>query len=200
MSRDRSNSLHKLIDLMSRLPGFGPRSARRIVLHLLNNRQVLDTFLHLLLDVKKIIVQCDKCRNLDIHNPCSICLDEKRDHTTICVVENVGELWIMEKSGAFNGVYHVLGGLLSNMTNTTPARLGLDKILDRISEKPIQEVIMAVSATLEGQTTAYYVASELSQHNVKISRLAFGIPVGGELEYVDENTLKIALKARQEVI
>lgn len=193
------NILQPLIDIIAKLPGLGPRSARRIVLHLLNKPDLIASMIQSLSDTKENILECDICRNIDVQSPCSICIDQNRDASTLCVVESVGELWAMERSSGFKGKYHILGGLLSTIDNITPEKLSMKQLLNRISSTGIKEVIIAISATLDGQTTAYYITDMLSESNVVVSRLAFGIPIGAELEYMDEGTLSIALKLRQEI-
>ncbi|AZL16227.1 recombination mediator RecR [Rickettsiales endosymbiont of Stachyamoeba lipophora] len=195
-----SNSLEQLITLFAKMPGLGPRSARRVTLHLIKNRYKLMKPLHDLLgEVMQNVVHCRICNNLDIYNPCQICLDENRDKSQICIVEEIGDLWAIDKGGIFNGMYHVLGGTLSAIDGIGPEHLSIDLLVRRVAEGEIEEVILANNATIEGKTTAHYITDLLKPYNVKISQLAYGIPVGGEIDYLDEHTLSAALKARNYV-
>lgn len=189
--------LEQLITVFSKLPGLGPRSARRLVLHLLRNREKLLLPLLAALDEAKDSIQtCSTCGNLDTQNPCAICADPRRDQAQICVVEDIADLWAMERSRMFRGVYHVLGGTLSALDGRGPEQLRIGALTARAGHEAVQEVILATNATVEGQTTAFYISDQLAECNVKISRLAHGIPMGGELDYLDDGTLGAALKAR----
>lgn len=192
------NEIDKLINLFSRLPGFGIRSARRIVLHLLNYRHSL--MLNLAAQINhtaKAIQVCHICSNLDVLDPCSICIDPKRENDKICVVEQVNDLWAIEKSKVFHGKYHVLEGTLSAFEKRGPEDLNINSLIDRIEQNVISEIILATNSTLDGQTTAFYLSEKLKTYDIKISKLAQGIPIGGELDYLDEGTLKAALELRK---
>ena len=195
-----SSEIDYLVRMMSKLPGLGIRSARRIVLHLLNNKE--KEMLVLSSEIKQVaeLVQfCSICGNMDTKETCYICLDDKRDKSIICVVENVGDLWAIERSSVFGGQYHVLGGVLSALDNVGPKDLKIENLVERARNENTKEVILANSATVDGQTTAHYLADQLSECNVLISRLAQGLPIGGELDFLDDGTITQALKARSEV-
>ena len=191
------DSLENLIRKLGRLPGLGPRSARRAVLFLLKNREKLmlplSKELH---DIAKQVRACVECGNLDITDQCSICNDSRRDRSRICVVEDVGDLWAMERAAVYRGLYHVLGGTLSALDGRGPEDLHIDRLVRRASIDGTQEVILALSATVDGQTTAYYIGEKLAELPLDITRLAHGMPVGGELDYLDDGTLAQALRAR----
>ncbi|HEU5046678.1 MAG TPA: recombination mediator RecR [Rickettsiales bacterium] len=192
-----TTSLDSLISLFAKLPGLGPRSARRVVLHLVRNREkLLGPLAASLAEAGETIRDCSICGNLDVSDPCNICSDERRDKTQICVVEEVADLWAIERSGMFRGGYHVLGGVLSALDGKGPDQLNIDSLVSRASSVIVGEVILATNATVEGQTTAHYISDRLANSNVRISRLAHGIPIGGELDYLDDGTLGAALKAR----
>lgn len=189
--------LEQLIAQFTKLPGIGPRSARRIVLQLIRKKEPLMTPLILLLQqAKDTIVTCGDCGNLDMSNPCVICRDERRDASILCVVEDLADLWAMERSHVYRGRYHVLGGTLSAIDGRGPDALNIDALVRRASQEAVTEVILATNATVEGQTTAHYLTERLAQCQVSVSRLAQGIPMGGELDYLDDGTLGAALKAR----
>ena len=194
------SEIDHLVRLVSKLPGLGLRSARRIVLHLLNNKEkemfVLSNEIR---DVAERVKFCAICGNMDTSEECYICKDEKREETTICVVENVGDLWAIERSGVFSGRYHVLGGVLSALDNIGPDDLKINSLIDRAKSEKIKEVILANSATVDGQTTAHYIADQLGSSDVILSRLAQGLPMGGELDFLDDGTITQALKARSQV-
>ena len=190
--------IERLIQLLARLPGLGPRSARRAALHMLNRRDtVLTPLAQALAAAAETIVACRSCGNLDSVDPCAICADPRRDPATLCVVEQVADLWAMERSGAFRGRYHVLGGVLSALDGVGPGDLRVAGLVDRAGQPEIREVILALNATVDGQTTAHYVADRLADTGVSISRLAHGVPVGGELDYLDDGTLTAAMNARR---
>ncbi|MEM7168704.1 MAG: recombination mediator RecR [Pseudomonadota bacterium] len=192
------NEIERLIQLLSRLPGLGPRSARRAVLHLLKKRESLMAPLAEALNrTAAAISACSLCGNLDTRDPCSLCQDPKRDNGQICVVEEVGDLWALERSGAFAGRYHVLGGTLSAIDGRGPDQLNIAGLMQRATAESVQEVILALSATVDGQTTAHYLNERLLDCQVQVSHLAHGVPVGGELDYLDDGTLSAALKARR---
>jgi recombination protein RecR len=194
---DMISSLDSLISLFAKLPGLGPRSARRVVLHLIKNRdRLLNPLVASLMETDANIRDCKICGNLDVSDPCGICSDFRRDKTQICVVEEIADLWAVERSGMFKGSYHVLGGVLSALDGKGPDQLNIDALVERARNLQILEVIIATNATIEGQTTAHYISDRLADCNVKISRLAHGIPIGGELDYLDDGTLGAALKAR----
>lgn len=192
------NAIEKLIFHFSKLPGIGQRSARRIVLHLINNREILlPALTNALQDASAKIVQCSECGNIDVYDICSICSDPKRDQSVICVIETVSELWALERSNFFKGIYHVLGGTLSSAHGKTPSDLSIDALIRRAEKPNVSEIIVATNATLEGQTTAFYLMDKLEHLNIKISKLAYGIPVGGELDYLDEGTITAAFQSRR---
>lgn len=193
-----ATSLDQLIHLLSKLPGLGSRSARRAVLHLFKNRETLMLPLAKALETAASEVKsCEACGNLDLSNPCHICTDTRRDNSMLCVVEEVADVWALERGGIYKGLYHVLGGVLSALDGVGPDDLSITKLLERVKAGGVAEVILATNATMDGQTTAHYIADRLQPSGVKISRLAHGIPVGGELDYLDEGTLSAALKARR---
>jgi len=190
------NEIETLIQLISKLPGLGPRSARRAALHLIKNKDKLMLPLAEALKVTaKAIITCKNCGNMDTKTPCTICTDDKRDNKTICIVEEVADLWAMERSGMYKGAYHVLGGVLSAIDGVTSADLNLANLRDRAESA--EEVIIATNATVLGQTTAHYITEILEGLPLRITRLAQGIPIGGELDYLDDGTLGTALKLRQ---
>ena len=192
--------LDQLIKRLSRLPGLGPRSARRAALHLLKHKQeMMIPLAQEMAAVAHSVKDCVECGNLDLTDKCHICLDHKRDETRLCVIEDVADLWAMERAGVFSGRYHVLGGTLSALEGRGPSDLGIDRLLSRIQTTEIEEVILATSATVDGQTTAHYIAERLAEHQVAITRLAHGLPVGGELNFLDEGTLAQAMRARSKL-
>jgi len=195
-----NSEIDHLVRLISKLPGLGLRSARRIVLHLLNNKEkemlVLSDEIK---DVAERVKFCVICGNMDTSEECYICKDEKRDVSTICVVENVGDLWAIERSGVFAGKYHVLGGVLSALDNIGPDDLKIGQLVQRAKSEKIKEVILANSATVDGQTTAHYIADQLSSTDIILSRLAQGLPMGGELDFLDDGTITQALRARSKL-
>jgi recombination protein RecR len=192
--------IDKLIQLLAKLPGLGPRSARRAALDLLKKRDtLLKPLTEALAAAADKIVTCGVCGNLDTVNPCSICADAKRDPAAICVVEEVADLWAIERSAAFRGRYHVLGGVLSALDGVGPEDLNIANLIARAAAPEVTEVILATNATVEGQTTAHYVMDRLAGTQVKVTRLAHGLPVGGELDYLDDGTLTAALRARRAV-
>ena len=192
--------IERLIQLLAKLPGLGPRSARRAALDLLKRRDtVLKPLAAALTTAAETIVTCQICGNLDSIDPCSICADPKREAGSICVVEDVADLWAIERSGAFKGRYHVLGGVLSALDGIGPDDLSIARLVERAASADVREVILATNATVEGQTTAHYVTDRLAGTNVQVTRLAHGLPVGGELDYLDDGTLTAALRARRAV-
>jgi len=201
MKQKYSNEeINKLILLISKLPGLGPKSASRAVLHLLKRKeQLMIPLSEALLTASDKIITCEECGNIDLNSPCNMCTDEDRNITQICVVEDVADLWALEKSGVFYGYYHVLGGNLSAINGIGPDELNIKKLVDRVGNKSIKEVILALSTTVDGQTTAHYVADCLSNSDVEVSRLGQGVPVGGELDYMDEGTIAAAISSRQKI-
>jgi recombination protein RecR len=194
------SEIERLIQLLARLPGLGPRSARRAALALLKKRDtLLEPLADALREAADAILTCEVCGNLDTQSPCAICSDGRRDPHLLCVVEDVADLWALERAGVFRGRYHVLGGALSALDGVTPERLNVARLLDRVSidgsGHGVEEVILAMNATVEGQTTAHYLMDLLG--DMKVTRLAHGVPVGGELDYLDEGTLSAAFKARR---
>lgn len=189
--------IERMIQLLAKVPGLGPRSARRAALHLIKKKEQLLIPLAAALDdaVDKVGV-CTTCGNVDSCDPCSVCTDPRRDAKTIIVVEDVADLWALERAGTMSALYHVLGGTLSPLDGIGPDDLSIDPLVTRIAEGEIKELIIAVNATVEGQTTAHYITDRLEGLNVRITRLAHGVPVGGELDYLDEGTLAAALKSR----
>jgi recombination protein RecR len=189
--------IERLIQLLAKLPGLGPRSARRAALVLLKKRELLlEPLASALREAADAITTCEICGNLDTASPCSLCRDPRRDAHVLCIVEDVADLWALERAGVFKGRYHVLGGALSALDGVTPERLNVQGLLDRVAGG-VEEVILAMNATVEGQTTAHYLMDTLEPSGVKITRLAHGVPVGGELDYLDEGTLSAAFSARR---
>jgi len=192
------NEIDRLIQLLSKLPGLGPRSARRVALHLIKNRESLLKPLGLAMESAAEKIQtCSNCGNLDAANPCSICSNIKRDRSIICVVEEVADLWALERSATYSGSYHVLGGVLSPLDGIGPDDLMLDGLMARAEVESVTEVILATSATVDGKTTAHYITERLVNCDVNVTALAHGIPVGGELDYLDDGTLSAAMKERR---
>ena len=189
--------IERLIQLLARMPGLGPRSARRAALSLIKKR---DTLLAPLAEAMRIavehIVVCTECGNVDTTQPCTICADGKRDPSMLVVVEDVSDLWALERSGAVSARYHVLGGVLSALDGVRPEHLNLERLVERASDPAMTEIILALNATVDGQTTAHYVTESLSHLGLTITRLAHGVPVGGELDYLDEGTLSAAIRSR----
>jgi recombination protein RecR len=195
-----SSEIDALTQALARLPGLGPRSARRAVLHLLKKREAaLTPLLHALALVDERLETCATCGNVDTVNPCSICADPRRDARALCVVEEVADLWALERSRLFPGRFHVLGGRLSALEGIRPEDLAIDALVGRIGQGGIDEVVLAMNATLEGQTTAHYLAERIERFPIRVTQLAHGLPVGGELDYLDEGTLAQALRARRPV-
>ncbi|MCS6878231.1 MAG: recombination mediator RecR [Geminicoccaceae bacterium] len=193
--------IEDLVRLLARLPGLGPRSARRATLALLKRPDTLLAPLAAALErCAREVRRCAQCGNLDLSDPCAICRDPDRDPTQILVVEGIEDLWAMERTGTFKGRYHVLGGTLSAIDAVGPEELGVDRLLRRVAETPGVEVILALSATVAGQTTAHYLARRLAGSGARITRLGYGLPVGGELNYLDEGTLRAAFEARRPLL
>lgn len=195
-----SQEIENLAAALARLPGLGPRSARRAVLWLVKRRETaLEQLIAALLSMQDKLVECDLCGNVDTRQPCAICADPRRDARAICVVEDVADLWALDRAKLFTGRYHVLGGRLSALDGVRPEDLTIGSLLARVEAGGIDEVVLAMNATLEGQTTAHYIAERLEGLPVRITQLAHGLPVGGELDYLDEGTLAQALRARRPV-
>lgn len=193
-----SQELETLSQALARLPGLGPRSARRAVLHLVKKRETaLQPLLTALQTVADKLSTCSICGNVDTSDPCTICRDPRRDEKMLCVVEEVADLWALDRSRLFPGRYHVLGGRLSALEGIGPDELAINQLVRRVSDGGVDEVVLAMNATLEGQTTAHYVAERLEGFPIRLSQLAHGLPVGGELDYLDEGTLAQALRARR---
>jgi recombination protein RecR len=193
-----SQEIEALSQALARLPGLGPRSARRAVLHLMKKREAaLQPLLAALQNVSEKLSTCSTCGNVDTSDPCAICADPRRDAKSLCVVEEVADLWALDRSRLFPGRYHVLGGRLSALEGVRPEDLRIDKLVRRVAEGGIDEVVLAMNATLEGQTTAHYLAERLEKFPIRLTQLAHGLPVGGELDYLDEGTLAQALRARR---
>ncbi len=189
--------IEKLIQLLARLPGLGPRSARRAALFLIKKReQVMTPLTNALQTALEKIVVCKTCGNIDTHDPCTVCTDTRRDQSILVVVADVADLWALERAHAVNGRYHVLGGTLSPLDGVGPQDLSIEALVKRAHEPEVSEVILALNATVDGQTTAHYITELLADANVKVTRLAHGVPVGGELDYLDEGTLSAAMKQR----
>jgi recombination protein RecR len=189
--------IERLVQLLAKLPGLGPRSARRAVLHLVRKKEELLGPLAKAMQVAhETILSCSTCGNIDTHDPCTICRDMRRDPATLIVVETVSDLWALERAGAMRAGYHVLGGVLSPLDGIGPKDLNLERLVDRVAEGSIKEVILAVNATVDGQTTAHYVTELIAPYGAKVTRLAHGVPMGGELDYLDEGTLAAAIKSR----
>jgi len=190
--------IERLIQLLARLPGLGPRSARRAALQLLSKKETLMRPLaDAIADAADQVLTCKICGNLDTQDPCAICADTRRDAGVICVVEQVADLWALERAGANAGRYHVLGGTLSALDGIGPDDLNIAGLLDRTQGGDVREVVLALNATVDGQATAHYITDQLAGTDIKISQVAHGVPVGGELDYLDDGTLAAAMKARR---
>lgn len=194
-----STGIDRLIDLMAKLPGLGPRSARRAVLHLIRKRAVLlGPLAEAMAEVAATARECLNCGNVGTSDICDICQDPVRANGELCVVEDVADLWAMERAQVFRGRYHVLGGTLSALDAVGPEDLRIPRLVDRVGEEEISEVILALNATIDGQTTAHYIADQLGSR-VRLTSLAQGVPIGGELDYLDDGTITAALRARKEI-
>ncbi|WP_417449867.1 recombination mediator RecR [Kordiimonas sp.] len=197
MPRSHGSEIDTLIQLLAKLPGLGPRSARRSTLQLLKKRDsVMVPLARALEQVAEKIVICGTCGNIDTTDPCHVCEDGRRDRTTVCVVEDVADLWALDRSETYRGLYHVLGGTLSALDGVGPDELNIAPLLARAATGEVKEIILALNATVDGQTTSHYLAERLAEFGVKVTALAHGVPVGGELDYLDDGTLAAALKAR----
>ena len=194
----QQNPIENLINLLSRVPGLGPRSARRAALQLIKKKESLMVPLgNALLETAEHIKTCDTCGNVDTVSPCSICINPKRDDAVICVVEQVADLWALDRTASFKGRFHVLGGVLSAIDGIGPEQLNVQPLVSRCSTGIIQEVILATNLTVDGQTTAHYISDLLAPTGVTVTRLAHGVPIGGELDYLDDGTLSAALQSRR---
>jgi len=192
--------IEHLIKMLSRLPGLGPRSARRAALHLLKSRENLMLPLSQgMARAAAVIEECPECHNLDTVSPCSVCSAPARDASQLCVVEDISDLWAIEKSGSFRGYYHVLGGTISALDGITPDDLSIPHLIRRVQAGAVKEVIVALNATIDGQTTAHYISDCLRMTGVAVTQLAHGVPIGGQIDYLDDGTLATALKARKAV-
>lgn len=196
-----SQEIEALANVLARLPGLGPRSARRAVLWLIKRRETaLTALVESLSRLRDTLVECRECGNVDTSDPCAICADPRRDARSLCVVEDVADLWALDRARLFTGRYHVLGGRLSALDGVRPEDLSIGRLLERVSAGGIDEVVLAMNATLEGQTTAHYIAERLEGLPLRVTQLAHGLPVGGELDYLDEGTLAQALRARRPLV
>ena len=192
--------IERLIDLLAKLPGLGPHSARRATLHLIKRpSQLMQPLAEAIASAATAIRTCMSCGNVDTVDPCRICADYERDRSVICVIEDVADLWALERTGSFGGIYQVLGGTLSALDGVGPEDLHIGRLVGRAKLPDVKEVILATNATVAGQTTAHYITERLADAGVMISRLAHGVPVGGELDYLDDGTLTAAIKSRREV-
>lgn len=195
-----SQEIENLVQALSKLPGLGPRSARRAVLHLLKRPETsMKPILAAMERVDSNLKTCGICGNVDTQDPCQICTDPRRDEKSLCVVEEVSDLWALDKSRLFPGKFHVLGGKLSALDGVRPEDIAIDKLIKRVELGGIDEVVLAMNATLEGQATSHYIAERLENYPIRMSQLSHGIPVGGELDYLDEGTLAQALRARRPI-
>lgn len=192
------SAIDHLVRLLGRLPGLGPRSARRVALELLRHREsLLAPLIKALADASEKVSECSVCGNLDLKDPCGVCADPARDRHLLCVVEDVADLWALERARVFHGLYHVLGGVLSALDGVGPEDLRVAGLLVRATTPDVREVILAMNATVDGQTTVHYLSNRLQGSGVAVSRLAHGVPIGGELDYLDDGTLGTALRARR---
>ncbi len=193
-----SPEIERLISLLSKLPGLGPRSARRAALAMLKNpNKVMVPLTQAMSEAAEKISTCSTCGNVDAQNPCHICSAPGRDPGSICVVQDVADLWAMERAGAFRGTYHILGGTLSALDGIRPEDLNIASLIERAGREEVKEIILAMNATVDGQTTAHYITDHLQDAGVSVSRLAHGVPVGGELDYLDDGTITAAMKSRR---
>jgi recombination protein RecR len=189
--------IEKLIQLLAKVPGLGPRSARRAALHMIKKKdQLMAPLAAALTEAAEKVTVCSTCGNADTIDPCSICIDPRRDDSKLIVVEDVSDLWALERAGALNARYHVLGGTMSPLDGIGPDDLNIRSLIDRVAAGGVSELILAVNATVEGQTTAHYITDQLAGLDVSVTRLAHGVPVGGELDYLDEGTLSAAMRSR----
>ena len=198
MAGAAGEEIELLIKLLAKLPGLGPRSARRAALNLVKqNDQLLKPLADAMASVGQKVKTCATCQNIDVIDPCNICIANNRDKSIICVVEEVGDLWALERTCAFKGTYHVLGGHLSALDGILPKDLHIETLIERAKHEDVKEIILAMNATIDGQTTAHYITDRLAEIDVVVSRLAHGVPVGGELDYLDDGTISAALSSRR---
>ena len=198
MSNRTGDEIQRLIDMLAKLPGLGPRSGRRVALYLIKKRDMLLVPLaRALTEVAEKVTECSVCGAIDTRDPCSICCDPERDATVLCVVEEAGDLWALERTSAFKGRYHVLGGVLAALDGVGPEDLRIPELAERACDPAVTEVVLALNATVDGQTTAYYIADALEGRGVEISGLAQGVPIGGELDYLDDGTISAAFRQRK---
>ena len=197
-AKDGQSDLESIIKIFSKMPGLGPRSAQRLVFHLIKKREIILNQLILSLEnLNNKIKYCEICGNVTLGTMCEVCSDESRDNGLVCVVEDISDLWAMNRSGAFNGVFHVLGGLLSPIEGIGPEELKISTLSQRVASGSVKEIVLALGATITGQTTANYIFQELEKYSIKITSLAQGVPVGGELDYLDDSTIVAAFNARR---
>ncbi|HPF46137.1 MAG: recombination protein RecR [Alphaproteobacteria bacterium] len=193
-----NNELDHLINLLGKIPGLGPRSARRAALQLIKKKDsLMRPLANALSSVAENVHPCSVCGNLDVENPCHICENPKRDRSIICVIEDVADLWALERGGSFKGLYHVIGGTLSALDGIGPDDLNIRSLIERATSPELNEIIIATNATVDGQTTAHYITEQLKHLDITVSRLAHGVPIGGELDYLDDGTLTTALNSRR---
>lgn len=194
----KNNELDHLINLLGKVPGLGPRSARRAALQLIKKKDsLMKPLSSALADVAENVHPCATCGNLDIENPCHICESPKRDRSIICVIEDVSDLWALDRAGSYRGLYHVIGGTLSALDGVGPDDLNINTLIERANDFELKEIIIATNATVDGQTTAHYITEQLKSFDLTITRLAHGVPIGGELDYLDDGTLTTALNSRR---
>ncbi len=197
-AKDGQSDLESIIKIFSKMPGLGPRSAQRLVFHLIKKREIILNQLILSLEnLNNKIKYCEICGNVTLDTMCEVCSDKSRDNGLVCVVEDISDLWAMNRSGAFNGVFHVLGGLLSPIEGIGPEELKISTLRQRVASGSVKEIVLALGATITGQTTANYIFQELEKYSIKITSLAQGVPVGGELDYLDDSTIVAAFNARR---
>ena len=197
-AKDGQSDLESIIKIFSKMPGLGPRSAQRLVFHLIKKREIILNQLILSLEnLNNKIKYCEICGNVTLGAMCDVCSDKSRDNGLVCVVEDISDLWAMNRSGAFNGVFHVLGGLLSPIEGIGPEELKISTLSQRVASGSVKEIVLALGATITGQTTANYIFQELEKYSIKITSLAQGVPVGGELDYLDDSTIVAAFNARR---
>ena len=197
-AKDGQSDLESIIKIFSKMPGLGPRSAQRLVFHLIKKREIILNQLILSLEnLNNKIKYCEICGNVTLDTMCEVCSDKSRDNGLVCVVEDISDLWAMNRSGAFNGVFHVLGGLLSPIEGIGPEELKISNLSQRVASGSVKEIVLALGATITGQTTANYIFQELEKYSIKITSLAQGVPVGGELDYLDDSTIVAAFNARR---
>ena len=197
-AKDGQYDLESIIKIFSKMPGLGPRSAQRLVFHLIKKREIILNQLILSLEnLNNKIKYCEICGNVTLDTMCEVCSDKSRDNGLVCVVEDISDLWAMNRSGAFNGVFHVLGGLLSPIEGIGPEELKISTLSQRVASGSVKEIVLALGATITGQTTANYIFQELEKYSIKITSLAQGVPVGGELDYLDDSTIVAAFNARR---